>query len=76
MHVLDNMEKVAKEFFMLPFEEKNKYPMPPGTAHGYGQAFVFSEEQKLDWCNMYALGIEPPSTKKPELWTTKPENFR
>ncbi|KAE8660145.1 cullin-1 isoform 1 [Hibiscus syriacus] len=59
LNVLENMEKLAKDFFMLPLHEKQKHPMAPGTVQGYGQAFVFSENQKLDWCNMFALGVEP-----------------
>ncbi|KAJ1379734.1 Oxoglutarate/iron-dependent dioxygenase [Sesbania bispinosa] len=59
---------MSREFFMLPLEEKQKYPMAPGTVQGYGQAFVFSEDQKLDWCNMFALGIEPHYVRNPNLW--------
>ncbi|KAL5701139.1 Protein LATERAL BRANCHING OXIDOREDUCTASE 1 [Ranunculus cassubicifolius] len=73
--MLRNIEKVAKEFFMLPLEEKQKYPMAPGTVQGYGQAFVFSENQKLDWCNMLALGVEPLFIRNPKLWPTNPANF-
>ncbi|CAA3033528.1 SRG1 [Olea europaea subsp. europaea] len=63
------------DFFMMPLEEKQKYPMIPGTVQGYGQAFVFSEDQKLDWCNMFALGLEPHYVRNPKLWPTKPSNF-
>ncbi|KAJ8623171.1 hypothetical protein MRB53_031700 [Persea americana] len=73
--LLESIQKVAKEFFMLPLEEKEKYPMAPGTIQGYGHAFVFSEDQKLDWCNMLALGVEPPFVRNPKLWPTKPVNF-
>lgn len=73
--LLDAMEKVAREFFMLPLEEKEKYPMAPGGIQGYGHAFVFSEEQKLDWCNMLALGVEPAFIRQPKLWPTNPPNF-
>ncbi|KAK8671120.1 hypothetical protein V6N13_037727 [Hibiscus sabdariffa] len=76
LNVLENMEKVAKDFFMLPLHEKQKYPMAPGTVQGYGQAFVFSENQKLDWCNMFALGVEPPCIRNPKLWPSNPANFR
>ncbi|GJW74012.1 protein SRG1 [Tanacetum coccineum] len=55
LDLLDKMEKLAMEFFMLPIEEKQKYPIAPGTIQGYGQAFVFSEDQKLDWCNINTL---------------------
>ncbi|KAM1086696.1 hypothetical protein ACFX2B_012177 [Malus domestica] len=75
LSILESIEKVAKEFFMLPLEEKKKYAMAPGTVQGYGQAFVLSEDQKLDWCNMFALGVVPNFIRNPMLWPTNPENF-
>ncbi|GKF62218.1 protein SRG1 [Tanacetum coccineum] len=75
LDLLDKIEKLAMQFFMLPIEEKQKYPIAPGTIQGYGQAFVFSEDQKLDWCNMYVLGIVPDYVRVPELWTTNPPAF-
>ncbi|KAI3979597.1 hypothetical protein MKX01_013692 [Papaver californicum] len=72
--MLRTIEEVAMEF-MLPLEEKNKYPMLPGTVQGYGHAFVFSEDQKLDWCNMLALGVEPFWIRNPKLWPTNPAKF-
>lgn len=75
LSLVESIEKVAMEFFMLPLEEKQKYPMAPGTVQGYGQAFVFSEDQKLDWCNMFALGLEPHYIRNPNLWPTKPASF-
>lgn len=74
--LLESIEKEANDFFMLPLEEKQKYPMAPGTVQGYGQAFVFSEDQKLDWCNMFALGLEPHNIRVPKLWPTNPPKFR
>ncbi|KAG9443738.1 hypothetical protein H6P81_015078 [Aristolochia fimbriata] len=74
--LLERMQRVSEEFFMLPLEEKEKYPMAPGTLQGYGHAFVFSEDQKLDWCNMLALGVEPPFIRNPKLWPTNPPKFR
>ncbi|KAI3821965.1 hypothetical protein L1987_09544 [Smallanthus sonchifolius] len=74
--LLEKIEKMAMEFFMLPVEEKQKYPMAPGTVQGYGQAFVFSEDQKLDWCNMFAIGLVPHSIRNPKLWPTNPPMFR
>ncbi|GER55918.1 2-oxoglutarate (2OG) and Fe(II)-dependent oxygenase superfamily protein [Striga asiatica] len=75
VELLDKIEKVAMEFFNMPLEEKKRYPMAPGTVQGYGQAFIFSEDQKLDWCNMFALGLEPKSVRNPKLWPTKPSDF-
>ncbi|KAL2923855.1 Protein SRG1 [Bienertia sinuspersici] len=74
--LLDKIERMSMDFFMLPLEEKQKYKMAPGTVQGYGQAFVFSEQQKLDWCNMFALGTHPHFIRDPKLWPTKPLNFR
>ncbi|XP_075089901.1 oxoglutarate-dependent flavonoid 7-O-demethylase 1-like [Nicotiana tabacum] len=48
------VEKVKSEiraFFDLPLEEK-KFEQVEGDVEGYGQNFVFSEEQKLDWADM------------------------
>jgi len=73
--LLESLERLAKDFFMMPLEEKKKYAMAPGIIQGYGQAFVFSEEQKLDWCNMFALGIHPNFIRDPKFWPTKPANF-
>ncbi|KAJ6313544.1 hypothetical protein OIU77_014932 [Salix suchowensis] len=73
--LLKSIEKVAKDFFMLPLDEKQKHQMLPGTVQGYGQAFVFSEDQKLDWCNMLALGLEPHFIRVPQLWPTEPLKF-
>ncbi|KAK4283532.1 hypothetical protein QN277_000473 [Acacia crassicarpa] len=73
--LLDSIEELSKDFFMLPSEEKKKYPMIPGIVQGYGQAFVFSENQKLDWCNMFALVTVPPSERLPHLWPNRPEGF-
>ncbi|KAK2996248.1 hypothetical protein RJ639_027454 [Escallonia herrerae] len=75
LSLIENIAKVGMDFFMLPLEEKQKYPMAPGTVQGYGQAFVFSEDQKLDWCNMFALGLVPHFIRNPNLWPTKPEKF-
>jgi isopenicillin N synthase-like dioxygenase len=74
--LLDEMEKVTREFFMLPLEEKEKYPMAPGGIQGYGHAFVFSEDQKLDWSNMLALGVDPAFIRQPKLWPTNPARFK
>lgn len=49
--------------------------MAPGTVQGYGQAFLFSEDQKLYWCNMFALGVDPHYLRNPKLWPKNPANF-
>ncbi|KAM0934164.1 putative (S)-norcoclaurine synthase [Dioscorea sansibarensis] len=46
---------VIEESFQLPLEERKAYEQLPGSAEGYGQTFVISEEQILDRGDMYFL---------------------
>lgn len=46
---LHNMKNATVEFFDIPLEEKNKFALPPDDIQGYGQPYVVSEEQILDW---------------------------
>ncbi|GLJ46208.1 hypothetical protein SUGI_0973610 [Cryptomeria japonica] len=50
-------------------------PGSTGANKGYGHAFIKSDGQKLDWCNMMALGTMPKSTRKENLWPAKPLQF-
>jgi hypothetical protein len=34
-----------------------------GTVQGYGQAFIFSEDQKLDWCGILFFMTQPNFSK-------------
>ncbi|XP_047332918.1 protein SRG1-like [Impatiens glandulifera] len=75
LNMIESMENVTMEFFNLPLEEKQKYSMAPGGIQGYGQAFVFSDDQKLDWCNMFALAVIPDFMRQADLWPTRPAKF-
>eukprot|EP01018_Ginkgo_biloba_P008648 Gb_28766 [translate_table: standard] len=74
--LMDNMKASTRQFFDLPLEEKRRYRPEPGDVEGYGQAFVVSEEQKLDWGDMMYLLVKPTPTRNIRLWPVKPENFR
>ncbi|KAJ0769575.1 putative (S)-norcoclaurine synthase [Helianthus annuus] len=73
---IDAMKKVTEEFFKLPLEEKMKYAQLPNTIEGYGQAFVLSEEQKLDWGDMLFLLPLPVSLRNLRFWPQNPNSFR
>ncbi|XP_065872867.1 protein SRG1-like [Euphorbia lathyris] len=73
---LRNMKKQVDEFFKLPFEEKKLWAQKPGSLQGYGQAFVTSEEQKLDWNDMIFLKALPIQNRKLEFWPDNPPKFR
>ncbi|KAH9291952.1 hypothetical protein KI387_042856 [Taxus chinensis] len=74
--LLERIKKVVMEFFKLPLQEKEKYAMMPGTIQGYGHGFIFSDDQKLDWCDMMALATMPKSIRKQNLWPDRPLLFR
>ncbi|KAM7493978.1 hypothetical protein LguiB_028587 [Lonicera macranthoides] len=52
---IEKMKGVTEEFFKLPLEEKKEYAQLPNNIEGYGQAFVLSEDQKLDWGDISTL---------------------
>ncbi|KAI3456078.1 hypothetical protein Pfo_012741 [Paulownia fortunei] len=65
--VMETMKLEIQEFFNLPIEEKNKFCQGPGDLEGYGQAFVVSEEQKLDWADLFYIVTLPTYLRKPHL---------
>ncbi|KAK3434713.1 hypothetical protein EUGRSUZ_D02161 [Eucalyptus grandis] len=66
----------TEDFFKLPFEEKNNYEQLPNSIEGYGQAFVMSEDQKLDWNDMLLLFVQPASQRNLRFWPKNPASFR
>jgi isopenicillin N synthase-like dioxygenase len=74
--VSGNLMKDVAEFFKQPLEAKREFSQPPGSLEGYGQAFVASEEQRLDWADMLYLQVQPSESRYLKLWPTHPESFR
>lgn len=74
--LIDEIKGVAKEFFNLPLQEKQKYAPQEGDVQGYGKTFVVAEDQTLDWGDLLALALMPDSLKNLTLWPTVPTNFR
>ncbi|XP_057856119.2 oxoglutarate-dependent flavonoid 7-O-demethylase 1 isoform X2 [Cryptomeria japonica] len=72
--VLDQMKQVVRDFFQLPLEEKLKCGIQ--EREGYGQAFVISDEQKLDWSDMLYLVTLPEDVRNMNFWPRRPTNFR
>ena len=73
------VEKVKvgiQELFDLPREEKKKLWQLPGDLEGFGQAFVVSEEQKLDWGDMFYVVTRPIHLRKPHLFPKIPLPFK
>ena len=74
--VMEKMKVDVQEFFKLPLKEKNAYAKQPTGVDGYGQNFVLSEEQKLDWADMLFLQTLPIPERKMRFWPQQPTSFR
>lgn len=73
---LDKFKSEIQDFFNLPVEEKKKLWQKPGDMEGFGQAFVVSEEQKLDWADMFHLTVQPARLRKPHVFPKIPLPLR
>ncbi|KAG6594510.1 Protein SRG1, partial [Cucurbita argyrosperma subsp. sororia] len=74
--LVENMKSGVEALFNLPLEEKRKLWQKPGDFEGFGQSFVFSEEQKLNWGDLFAVFILPAYLRKPHLFPNLPLPFR
>uniref|UniRef100_M8CWQ7 S-norcoclaurine synthase 1 n=1 Tax=Aegilops tauschii TaxID=37682 RepID=M8CWQ7_AEGTA len=76
IEVIADMKHDIQKFFQLPLEVKNAYAQRVGDLQGYGQAFVLSDDQKLDWSDMFGLFSQPPQARDMSYWPNQPPNFR
>jgi len=74
--VICNLREDIAEFFNLPLETKKAYSQLPNGLEGYGQVFVVSEEQKLDWADMFYLVVRPNEARDLRFWPAHPPSFR
>jgi isopenicillin N synthase-like dioxygenase len=73
---LDEIRKVAREFFQQPMEEKKKYVKGVADTEGYGGDPVPEEGQPLDWSDRLFLDVYPEDRRKPKFWPESPASFR
>ncbi|OMO96758.1 Oxoglutarate/iron-dependent dioxygenase [Corchorus olitorius] len=74
--VLHQMKIAVSTFFQLPLEEKNKFAMAENDIQGFGQAYVVSEEQKLDWNDMIYLKTLPSEIRNFKFWPLTCPGFK
>ncbi|XP_031130300.1 protein SRG1-like isoform X2 [Ipomoea triloba] len=74
--LVEKVKTETKDIFHLPMEEKKKFWQKPGDLQGFGSAFVHSEEQKLDWCDLFYIITLPTYLRKPDLFPSLPLPFR
>ncbi|KAL6626306.1 hypothetical protein ACP70R_030032 [Stipagrostis hirtigluma subsp. patula] len=71
--VIQDVKRDIAEFFKLPLEAKKAYAqLPESGLEGYGQAFVFSDTQKLDWSDMIYLMLRPIESRDMRFWPAHP----
>ncbi|KAF2618853.1 hypothetical protein F2Q68_00042246 [Brassica cretica] len=73
---LDKTKCEIQDFFNLPMEEKKRFWQQPNEMEGFGKAFVVSEDQKLDWADMFFFIVQPVELRKPHLFPKLPLPFR
>ncbi|ESQ54772.1 hypothetical protein EUTSA_v10025577mg [Eutrema salsugineum] len=71
---LDKIKSEIQDLFNLPMEEKKKLWQQPENMEGFGQVFVVSEEQKLDWADMFYVAMQPVGLR--DLFPKIPLPFR
>jgi hypothetical protein len=74
--LMENVKSGIQEFFNLPIEEKKMFRQHSGDVEEFGQIFVVSEEQKLDWADLFYLTTLPAHLRKPHLFPKLPLPFR
>ncbi|KAI3975395.1 hypothetical protein MKX01_004482 [Papaver californicum] len=74
--LVDNLKSEIEGFFKLPMSEKMKYGHKDGDEQGYGQHHVESEDQKLDWADVFSMFTLPVHLRKRHLFPQLPLPFR
>ncbi|KAI3865590.1 hypothetical protein MKX03_036860 [Papaver bracteatum] len=70
--VIEKLKLEIRNLFELPLEEKKKIWQQPGNQEGFGQHFVVSDDQKLDWSDMFFITALPTNMRKPQIFAEIP----
>jgi hypothetical protein len=65
--IVENMKIGVDQFFNLPIEEKKKLWQTPDDMQGFGQLFVVSDGQKLEWADLFYINTFPLYSRHPHL---------
>ncbi|KAE9590568.1 putative thebaine 6-O-demethylase [Lupinus albus] len=74
--LLDKVKLEITDFFNLPMSEKKRFWQSSEDFEGFGQTFVVSENQKLDWSDVLILFTRPIHMRKPHLFPNFPLPLR
>ncbi|CAK9139050.1 unnamed protein product [Ilex paraguariensis] len=74
--LLEDLKREIVNFFQQPLEEKTKLWQQPDNHEGFGQLYVVSSQQKLDWSDMFYITTLPPTLRKTQLFENLPPKLR
>ncbi|KAI4312287.1 hypothetical protein MLD38_037112 [Melastoma candidum] len=74
--LMEAIKRGTVELFDLPEEERSRYEQKVGEMEGFGRTFVVSDDQKLDWADVFHLYTLPRSLRKPHLFSELPLPYR
>ncbi|KAL2331273.1 hypothetical protein Fmac_018854 [Flemingia macrophylla] len=74
--LVERLKLEIQDFFNLPMEEKRKLWQNPQHMEGFVQAFVVSDDQRLDWGDMFYMTTLPTHARKSHLFPQLPLRFR
>ncbi|KAG6581393.1 protein SRG1-like [Cucurbita moschata] len=74
--LLEEFRMEIESFFNLPYAEKKLLWQNSQNQEGFGQLFVVSEEQKLDWSDMFYITTLPLDLREPRLFQKLPPKLR
>ncbi|XP_076911176.1 oxoglutarate-dependent flavonoid 7-O-demethylase 1-like [Bidens hawaiensis] len=70
--LLEDFKREILNLFKLPMEEKLKLWQEEDNHEGFGQLFVVSEEQKLDWSDMFYITTLPHNLRQSKIFQKLP----
>lgn len=76
LSLVENVKKGVQDFLCLPMEERKKLWQTPEDIEGFGQAFVVSEDQKLEWADVFFTTTLPSHARNPRLFPNIPQPLR
>ncbi|RZC49698.1 hypothetical protein C5167_018134 [Papaver somniferum] len=74
--LVDSVKSEIQGFFNLSMDEKTKYEQEDGDVEGFGQGFIASEDQTLDWADIFMMFTLPLHLRKPHLFSKLPVPLR
>uniref|UniRef100_A0A0D9VLG8 anthocyanidin synthase n=1 Tax=Leersia perrieri TaxID=77586 RepID=A0A0D9VLG8_9ORYZ len=72
------LQRVGREFFALPQEEKQRYAMDPssGKIEGYGSKLQKDADGKKTWSDFFFHNVSPPAMVSHDVWPDRPVGYR